>query len=658
MNIETTIREQVAQALQQLYNQNIAPERVQLKPIPKHLEGDYAVVTFPFAKQVGKKPNEIAAALATQLPQQSDVFSQAEAKGAGFCNVTIGDSYWTSFVQNVLTSSNYGQHPSNGQTVLVEYSSPNTNKPLHLGHIRNNLLGYAMSEILKAAGYTVKKVQIVNDRGVHICKSMLAWQRYGAGETPESSGMKGDHLVGKYYVAFEKHFQEEYKAWQPSEVAQNHFQQWQDSPNKLKKAEKVLAKQRQKAVQKAEKAGNSVPTEAELEQQFNLKNYFFKDVYKNQYFNEYSALGQATKTMLQQWEEGDAEVRQLWETMNGWVYDGFAQTYQRLGVDFDQLYYESQTYVLGRQMVLDELGKGEQSLFYKKEDGSTWIDLTDAKLDEKVVLRKDGTSMYITQDIGTATLRYQDFNMDKMVYVVGNEQDYHFKVLFETLGRLGYDYAKQCHHLSYGMVNLTTGKMKSREGTVVDADDLMNEVIESVKQESQSRQKLDGLSDKEKAEIYAQVGLGALKFYILKVEPKKSMIFDPQQSIDLQGQTGPYVQNAYVRTQSVQRMVQEKGIEITDYTDYALGEVEHDILVLVHDLPTIVQRAAEHYNPAEVVNYLYDLAKAFHQFWSHTTILDAADPAATSFRLDMSKAVATALRAAGKLVGMDMPERM
>lgn len=658
MNIETTIREQVAQALQQLYDQNIAPERVQLKPIPKHLEGDYAVVTFPFAKQVGKKPNEIAAALATQLPQQSDVFSQAEAKGAGFCNVTIGDSYWTSFVQNVLTSSNYGQHPSNGQTVLVEYSSPNTNKPLHLGHIRNNLLGYAMAEILKAAGYTVKKVQIVNDRGVHICKSMLAWQRYGAGETPESSGMKGDHLVGKYYVAFEKHFQEEYKAWQPSEVAQNHFQEWQANPKNLKKAEKALTKQRQKAIQKAEKAGNSVPTEAELEQQFNWKNYFFKDVYKNQYFNEYSALGKATKTMLQQWEEGDAEVRQLWETMNGWVYKGFAQTYQRLGVDFDQLYYESQTYVTGRQMVLDELDKGEQSLFYKKEDGSTWIDLTDAKLDEKVVLRKDGTSMYITQDIGTATLRYQDFNMDKMVYVVGNEQDYHFKVLFEILGRLGYDYAKQCHHLSYGMVNLTSGRMKSREGTVVDADDLMNEIIKNVRQESENRQKLDGLSDKEKAEIYAQVGLGALKFYILKVEPKKSMIFDPQQSIDLQGQTGPYVQNAYVRTQSVQRMVQEKGIEITDYANYALGEVERDILVLVHDLPAIVQRAADHYNPAEVVNYLYDLAKAFHQFWSHTTILDAANPAATSFRLDMSKAVATALKAAGKLVGMDMPQRM
>lgn len=658
MNIETTIQEQVAQALQQLYDQTIAPERVQLKPIPKHLEGDYAVVTFPLAKPLGKKPNEVAAELAAHLPQQSDVFSHAEAKGAGFCNVTIGDNYWTRFVQGVLDASDYGQQPNNGQTIVVEYSSPNTNKPLHLGHIRNNLLGYATSEILKAAGYTVQKVQIVNDRGIHICKSMLAWQKWGNGETPESTGMKGDHLVGKYYVAFETHFQKEYKAWQPSAVAQDHFQQWQANPKNLKKAEKAIEKQRQKAVREAEKNEEPIPTEAELDAKYNLENYFFKDVYKNQYFNKYSALGKAAKTMLQQWEDGDPEVRQLWETMNSWVYEGFDETYKRLGVDFDKLYYESQTYVTGRQMVLDELEKGADSIFYTKEDGSTWIDLTDAKLDEKVVLRKDGTSMYITQDIGTATLRYQDFNMDKMVYVVGDEQNYHFKVLFEILGRLGYAYAKQCHHLSYGMVNLTTGKMKSREGTVVDADELMNEIIENVKEESQSRQKLDGLSEDKKAEIYAQVGLGALKFFILKVEPKKSMIFDPQQSIDLQGQTGPYVQNAYVRTQSVQRMVQQKGIEITDYSKYALSEIERDILVLVHDFPSIVQRAADNYNPAEVVNYLYDLAKAFHQFWSHTTILDASNPAATSFRLDMSKAVATALRAAGKLVGIEMPERM
>lgn len=659
MNIETTIREQVAQALQAQYDQNIAPERIQIKPIPKHLDGDYAIVTFPFAKAVGKPPKDIAAELATTLPQQNDLFSHAEAQGAGFCNVTIGDRYWTQFVQQVLADADFGHQPANGKTVVVEYSSPNTNKPLHLGHIRNNLLGYAMAEILKAAGYTVQKVQIINDRGVHICKSMLAWQRWGNGETPMSTGMKGDHLVGKYYVSFEKHFQEEYKAWQETEQAQQHFQQWQVDPKQVKKAEKSLEKKRQKALQKAQKNGQPLPTEADLAQAYTLKDYFFKDIYKNQYFNTYSELGGAAKSMLQQWEAEIPAVRKLWETMNGWVYKGFEQTYQQLGVDFDQLYYESQTYLVGRELVVQELDKGpETSIFFKKDDGSTWIDLTDAKLDEKVVLRSDGTSMYITQDLGTASLRYQDFEMDQMVYVVGNEQDYHFKVLFEILDRLGHRYAKHCHHLSYGMVDLTSGRMKSREGTVVDADDLMKEIIENVKSESESREKLNGLSEEEKQSIYEKVALGALKFYILKVEPKKKMIFDPKQSIDLQGQTGPYVQNAYVRTQSVQRMVQEKNIEVVAYDGYALGEVERDILVLVQELPAVVQRAADHYNPAEVVNYLYDLAKTFHQFWSHTTILDTEHPEATSFRLDMSKAVAVALETAGQLVGMDMPARM
>ncbi len=650
MNIEAVIKQEVSKAIQKLYQQDIPAEQVQIKQIPKHLEGDYAVVTFPFAQRLGKRPNEIAAELAPQLLQQSNSFAAAEAQGAGFCNLSIGNSYWTNFVQDVLEEgAQYGQHPSNGQTVVVEYSSPNTNKPLHLGHIRNNLLGYAMAEILKAAGYTVKKVQIINDRGVHICKSMLAWQRFGNGETPASTGMKGDHLVGKYYVAFETHFQKEYKAWQASEEGQRII--------KEQKAKAV----RKKFINKKELKGMEDEAErAALEDAMfekGFQKYIKGDFAKTTYFNNYSELGKAAKTMLQEWEAGNQAVRDLWETMNGWVYKGFEQTYDQLGVDFDKLYYESQTYLVGKELVQDEITK-DNSIFYRKDDGSTWIDLKDVKLDEKVVLRSDGTSMYITQDLGTAALRHEDFNLDKMVYVVGNEQDYHFKVLFEILKRLGHSFAKNCHHLSYGMVDLTTGKMKSREGTVVDADNLIADVIQQVKEASEEREKLDGLTEEQKLAIWKAVALGALKFFILKVEPKKRMIFDPKQSIELQGQTGPYIQNAHVRTQSVQRMVKEKEIVTVDYSNYQLSETERDILVLVHELPSIIQKAAENYNPADVVNYLYDLAKEFHKFWGNTTILDENNPAATSFRLDMSKAVAVALKVAGRLVGIEMPNRM
>lgn len=639
MNIETIIKEQVCAAIATLYDKEVPTQQVQIKQIPKHLEGDYSVITFPFGKALGKKPADIAADLAGQLTTQTPVIERAAAVGPGFCNLSIGDAYWTNFVQEVIATENYGQHPSNGETVVVEYSSPNTNKPLHLGHIRNNLLGYATAEILKAAGYNVKKVQIINDRGIHICKSMLAWQKWGNGKTPASTGKKGDHLVGHYYVEFEKHFQVEYKAWQTTDTAAALFDDWLNNDKVIERIKKTR-----------EKKGK--PTD-----QASMAAYFYKDVYKNKYFNEHSALGQEAKTMLQQWEAGDAAVRNLWEQMNSWVYEGFTKTYSDLGVDFDKLYYESQTYLTGKQLVTDELAS-EKSIFFKKEDGSTWIDLKDKKLDEKVVLRKDGTSMYITQDLGTASLRFDDFKMDKMVYVVGNEQDYHFKVLFEILSRLGHKFAKNCHHLSYGMVNLTTGRMKSREGTVVDADHLMADIIENVKQASQEREKLADLEEQAQYAIWKQVALGALKFYILKVEPKKTMTFDPKQSIDLQGQTGPYIQNAHVRTQSVQRMVAQKGIEVVDYSTYQLSDIERDILILVHELPSVIQKAAKDYNPADIANYLYDLAKEFHKFWGNTTILDAENPAATSFRLDMSKAVAKALKAAGKLIGMGMPDRM
>lgn len=638
MNIEEIIKENVCKAIETLYNQKIDKKRVQLKQIPKDLEGDYSVITFPFAKQLGGNPNEIATALATQLLGQTKVLATAKAI-KGFCNLTIGDAYWIDFVEKILANPTYGHHASNGETVVVEYSSPNTNKPLHLGHVRNNLLGYSTAEILKAAGYAVQKVQIINDRGVHICKSMLAWQNWGKGETPQSSEMKGDHLVGKYYVLFEKYFQAEYKEWKETELAQKHLADWLAD-------EKVVAR----IVKNLTKKGKETTPEA-------LAVFFFKEVFKNKYFNSYSQLGLAAKEMLQKWEQGDKEVRELWQEMNSWVYAGFEKTYHQLGVDFDKLYFESNTYLTGRQIVSDELAK-EKSIFFQKEDNSTWIDLSKDKLDEKVVLRSDGTSMYITQDIGTASLRHQDFEMDKMVYVVGNEQDYHFKVLFKILEKLGHSYAKNCHHLSYGMVHLTTGKMKSREGTVVDADDLMASLVANVKHESESRETLRGLADNEKNKTWEQVALGALKFYILKVEPKKSMIFDPNQSIELQGQTGPYIQNAHVRTQSVQRMVVNKGIEIVDYQDYQLQAVERDILVLAHELPNVIAKSAKNYNPAEIANYLYEMAKAYHRFWNDVTILDQDNLAATSFRLDMSKAVAKVLQVAGKLVGIEMPNRM
>lgn len=637
MNIETVIKKNICEAINLLYNKTIEAEQVQIKQIPKHLEGDYSVVLFPFVKMIGKAPNEIATAVAAQVMTQSKVLTALGVNG--FCNLTIADSYWTTFVGEMLADDNFAHQASNDETVVVEYASPNTNKPLHLGHIRNNLLGYATAEILKAAGYTVKKVQIVNDRGVHICKSMLAWQKWGNGETPTSSGKKGDHLVGHYYVEFEKHFQAEYKEWQKTPEATAEVQKWRDDKKAVEKVVKELTKK--------EKATDDLA----------LENYFFKQVFKNKYNNKYSALGIAAKEMLQQWEAGDKEVRQLWQTMNSWVYEGFEVSYKKLGVDFDKLYYESDTYLSGKQVVLDDLAS-ENPIFFKKEDGSTWIDLTDAKLDEKVVLRADGTSMYITQDLGTASLRFQDFAMDKMVYVVANEQDYHFNVLFETLKRLGYKFAKNCYHLSYGMVNLTTGKMKSREGTVVDADNLLEDIILDVKTESQEREKLEGIAEAEKEKIWAAIALGALKFYILKVEPKKTMTFDPKQSIDLQGQTGPYIQNAHVRTQSVQRMVLEKGIKIVDYSAYQLSEIERDILVWVHELPSVILKAANNYNPADIANYMYELAKEFHKFWGNTTILDNNDLAATSFRLDMSKAVAKALKIAGKLIGMEMPNRM
>ena len=645
MNIELILKENVVKAIAALYNTHVTADSVQINATPKNFEGNYSVVVFPYLKLSGKGPEDTGSEIGAFLKEHcTEVVDFNVVKG--FCNLHISDVFWRNYLKAVLDNPNFGQAAPNGQTVAVEYASPNTNKPLHLGHIRNVLLGYSTSEILKAAGFNVKKVQIVNDRGIHICKSMLAWQKWGEGKTPESSGIKGDHLVGNYYVMFETKFQEEYKAWQKTEAAAAVLNEWLSKDKEVGKAKKELEKKQK------EDPGFVIDDAA-------IAAYFFKENYKNTYFNSGSTLGAEAREMLQKWEAGDAETVSLWKTMNSWVYVGFDETYKSLGVDFDKLYYESDTYLSGKQLVEDNL-HASAPIFFKKEDGSVWIDLKDVKLDEKVVLRSDGTSMYITQDMGTAQLRYQDFNMDRMIYVVGNEQEYHFKVLFEILHRLGHPYAKKCYHLSYGMVELPEGKMKSREGTVVDADDLVDELISDVRAASEERATLEGLANANKLNIWRKVALGALKFYILKVEPKKGMVFDPKQSIDLQGHTGPYIQNAYVRTQSVQRAFAQKQVktEGVDYSAYPLHDIERELLLQLQQFPATVLKAAEDYNPGDIANYLYELGKCFHQFWNIVKILDENDLPASAFRLDLSKAVAKVLSAAGGLLGMEMPERM
>ena len=668
LNIEKILKQAVSQAIEILYGVPFTTANVRVDNTGKEFEGDYTVLCFPFARLTGKKPQDVAEDLGQYLSQNHHMVHSYNVAN-GFCNLTIDDAYWTTFLSEVLADDNFGQLADKNQTVVVEYSSPNTNKPLHLGHIRNNLLGYATSEILKAVGYRVKKVQVINDRGIHICKSMLAWQMFGNGETPKSADLKGDHLVGKYYVQFEAAFQKEYAEWKKTDLAKVIFDKWIAEEKNRKKADKMLAKQRKKATEVANRTTKSAKqglqdakvnrAEETLEAKHHHENYFFKTVYKNTYFNEHSNIGGAAKVMLKKWENGDEAVTRLWETMNSWVYSGFEATYQRLGVDFDKLYYESDTYLLGKEVVEEGL-RGAEPIFYKQEDGSTWIDLADARLGKKVVLRKDGTSMYVTQDIGTAKLRYQDFEMDKMVYVVGNEQEYHFKVLFEILHRLGYRFAKKCYHLSYGMVNLTTGKMKSREGTVVDADDLMQSLFETVKAESKGHREstLEQVDSATQQTIWQQIALAALKFYILKVEPHKSMTFDPKQSIDLQGQTGPYIQNAFVRTQAVQRKLAKAQVNLAAYDSYKLEACEKGILRLIYTYPSILEAAAKHYNPAELANYLYALAKAYHKFWNEVTILDKSNPAGAKFRVDLSKAVARTLAKAGALLGISMPQRM
>lgn len=613
-HIKEQIKESVAKIISTKYEIEVAATDILLNLTKKEFEGDYTIVIFPFVKRLKKSPADLGNELGQAIVDNMDEISAYNVV-AGFVNLSLSHQQWKSTLAAYASDVNLTSISSKGKKVMVEFSSPNTNKPLHLGHIRNILLGWSSSQILKAAGYEVINTQIINDRGIAVCKSMLAWQRFGEGATPESTGIKGDHFVGQYYVRFDKELRAEYTAWQSTDEA---------------------------AVVKTQKSKDGQSTEE-----------FFK-AYKNDYFNEYSILGRDAKEMLRKWEGGDDDTVDLWKQMNGWVYDGFEETYKALGVTFDKLYYESDTYLLGKKVVEQGL---ESGVFFKKDDGSAWVDLEAHKMDQKIVLRSDGTAVYMTQDIGTAMQRYADYGIDKMVYVVGDEQNYHFKVLFTILGMLGEPYADDLHHLSYGMVDLPEGRMKSREGTVVDADDLVQEVINEAEKANDERGEIDELSVEEQADTLRKIGLAALKYFIIKVNPQKRMTFNPAESVDMQGQTGPYIQNAYVRIQSILR--KSADFVASDYSVYeSLESIEKSLMRSLGEFKETLAVAAENLDPSMIANYAYDLAKDYHKFYHDVRILKAESEAAKCFRLQLSRTVAVVLRDAMEMLGIEMPERM
>lgn len=616
MEILNHIKSGFKAALEAKYELAIDLESIQISGTRKEFEGDFTIVLFPYLKSIKKKLPEIGEEVGAYLVEEvEEVEDHNTIKG--FLNLKLTDAFWKNQVQLCAEQGkSFGKGKGKKETVMVEFCSPNTNKPLHLGHIRNILLGWSTSEILKFAGYNVVNTQIINDRGIAVCKSMLSWKKFSDGETPESSGEKGDHFVGKYYVLFDQKLKEEYSNWQASETGEKVFTQ-------LKKEDES-------------------------------KEAFFKR-YKNSYFNDHSNLGQEAKAMLLKWEAGDKETVALWKKMNNWVYDGFEETYRALGVDFDKLYYESDTYLLGKKTV--EKGLADK-VFYQKPDGSVWINLEEAGMDEKIVLRSDGTAVYMTQDIGTAQVRYEDFKAEKMVYVVGDEQDYHFKVLFEIMKQLKEPFANGLFHLSYGMVDLPTGRMKSREGTVVDADDLVDEVIKEAALSTEERAEIEGLPKDEKEKIHQVLGLGALKFFILKVQPQKRMTFDPKSSVDMQGQTGPYIQNAFVRVQSLLRKSDGVNMQAPTSEYKILHPQEVGLSRLLVQFPDLLDEAAQKYDPSIIANYCYVLAKDYHRFYHDVRILSAETEAAKIFRLQLSATVANVLTTAMKLLGIDMPDRM
>ena len=622
MSIKKTIQTATQTALQDFYN--VAIEQVEFQPTRKEFEGDVTIVVFAFLRQIKGNPFEIGTKLGNYLKENvTEVVDFNVVKG--FLNLVLSDAYLLNTFYEIYENKTFGfvAPKTDTEAVMVEYSSPNTNKPLHLGHIRNNLLGYSVAEIIKAAGNKVYKTQIINDRGIHICKSMLAYQKFGNNETPESTGLKGDKLIGNYYVRFETEFQKEYASWLESEEAKKYFLSFK----------------------KEKEATESLPTE-KLEG-------LFKSDFKNNYFNQYSKIGKKAKEILQKWEQGDADTVALWKNMNQWVYDGFAVTYKAMGVDFDKNYYESNTYLLGKDIVQNGLDKG---VFFKKEDGSVWIDLTDEGLDEKIVLRSDGTAVYITQDIGTAIQRVKDYpNVGGMVYTVGNEQDYHFKVLFLILKKLGFEWADNLFHLSYGMVDLPEGKMKSREGTVVDADDLMQEMTDTARSISQELGKLEGYTTIEKEELYRIIGLGALKYFILKVDPKKRILFDPKESVEFNGNTGPFIQYTYARIQSLLRRA---TFDYTTKIDLKLHNKEKEVIKLLQEFPNIVQTAAQNHSPALIANYSYEVVKSYNSFYQSVSIFAADNEDEKKFRIQLSQKVGLVIQASFSLLGIEMPERM
>ena len=595
MNLDLVLRTKAEEAVLSLFGQ--PANDIQLQPTNQEFEGSHTIVCFPLTKLSKKSPEETARLLGDHLLKDSGPVSQYNVV-KGFLNLVIHDNAWLDVFDSIYSNTQFGQLVDNGLEIMIEYSSPNTNKPLHLGHLRNNFLGYSVAEIFKANGYAVHRVQIINDRGIHICKSMAAWKLFGEGETPESSGLKGDHLVGKYYVYFDKRYKEEV----------------------------------------ADLVRKGVPQEQAE-----------KD----------APIMRLAVEMLQKWEQHDPETHRLWRTMNGWVYDGFNATYARMGVDFDKLYFESETYLLGKEEVMQGVKNG---VFFKKEDGSVWVDLTAEGLDQKVLLRADGTSVYMTQDIGTAILRFRDYpKITGQVYTVGNEQEYHFKVLFLILDKLGYQWAKKCYHLSYGMVDLPSGKMKSREGTVVDADDLINEMVEEAEKQTRQLGKLEGVTEEESRRLFETIGMCALKFFLLKVDPKKRMLFDPNESIQLQGFTGPFIQYTHARIKAIIRKAEALSISVHKEDlklVKSLEPAERDVLQILSLFENKIRDAAKDYSPSIIANYAFDVAKRYNQFYQSIPIFNEEDQAKLKFRIALSKTVALVLKKSMRLLGITVPEKM
>ena len=595
MSLESTLRSEIQQALATLFS--VESDNLQIQPTNKEFRGSHTLVCFPLTKATRKKPEDIGKAIGDHLVANSSLIKEYNVV-KGFLNLTLHDNVWIKTLADIHGNETYGNLPRNDEEIMIEYSSPNTNKPLHLGHLRNNFLGWSVAEIYKANGYAVHKVQIINDRGIHICKSMAAWKLYGDGETPESAGMKGDHLVGKYYVTFDKAFKAQVKALMEKGASE-------------------------------EEASRQAP------------------------------IMKLAVDMLQKWEQKDPETVALWKMMNGWVYDGFEATYKKMGVDFDKLYYESDTYLLGREEVMKGVERG---IFFRKDDGSVWVDLTADGLDQKLLLRSDGTSVYMTQDIGTAILRFRDFpRISGQVYTVGNEQEYHFKVLFLILGKLGYNWAQRCYHLSYGMVDLPTGKMKSREGTVVDADDLMEEMIAEAEKQTRELGKLDGTTEAEAYKLFETIGIGALKFFLLKVDPKKRMLFDPNESIQLQGFTGPFIQYTHARIKAILRKADSIDIKVDPDTIIkvvSLEPAEREVVQVLASFENKIREAAREHSPSIIANYVYELAKEYNQFYQSIPIFNEADPGRLQMRVALSQSVAAALQKGMHLLGINVPEKM